>query len=64
MAAIDSRKNVKESDVASVAYLMKIALVPNEIEAIARADRPLMGFNSFGPSVHNFVHSFMKPSGC
>jgi hypothetical protein len=37
MAANESLKNVRESAVASVANLTKIALVPNEIEAIASA---------------------------
>ena len=62
MAAIDSRKKVRESAEASVAYLMKIALVPNEIDAIARADMPLERFNSFDPFVHNGV--LIAPLSC
>jgi hypothetical protein len=40
MAAIASRKNVSERAETSVANLMKMALVPNEIEAIVRAEIP------------------------
>ena len=41
IAAMDSRKNVRESADASVAKRMKMAPVPNSIDAIARAEIPL-----------------------
>ncbi|MGA3404471.1 MAG: EamA family transporter [Candidatus Bathyarchaeia archaeon] len=45
MAAIDKRKNVKDSAAASVANLMKIALVPKAIAAIVKDDIPLDNSN-------------------
>jgi len=45
MAAIDNRKNVKDSAEASVANLMKIALVLKAIAAIVRDDIPLDNSN-------------------